>query len=72
MGPLEPIDSRRREESPSVFSTTRDVATFGQMVLNGGTYGGARILSRPAVTEMTPLWKADLFQNVISSAVADE
>ncbi len=153
MGPLLPIDSRENEERPDlVFSTARDVATFGQMVLNGGTYGGARILSRPAVTEMTrnqtpgipvkmgpsirreasygygwfvrtnekwtywdgslqshgefhhqgagsvllwvdprdeivgcyfnvdlaqtpalePLWKADLFQNVISSAVADE
>ncbi len=54
MGPLLPIDSRENEERPDlVFSTARDVATFGQMVLNGGTYGGARILSRPAVTEMT-------------------
>ncbi len=54
MGPLLPIDSRENEERPDlVFSTARDVATFGQMVLNGGTYGGARILSRPTVTEMT-------------------
>jgi CubicO group peptidase (beta-lactamase class C family) len=54
MGPLAPIDSREAEKGPnSVFSTTRDLATFGQMFLNGGTYGGARILSRPAVTEMT-------------------
>ncbi|QSB04363.1 serine hydrolase domain-containing protein [Natronoglycomyces albus] len=28
-----------------LFSTARDLATFGQMVLNGGEYGGARILS---------------------------
>jgi CubicO group peptidase (beta-lactamase class C family) len=29
------------------------VAVFGQTFLNGGTYGSARILSPPAVTEMT-------------------
>ena len=53
MGPLSPIDSRECETSPNVFSTARDVAVFGQMFLNGGTYGGARILSRTAVAEMT-------------------
>jgi CubicO group peptidase (beta-lactamase class C family) len=53
MGPLPPIDSRQSEESSSVFCTARDLAVFGQMFLNGGTYGGARILSRAAVTEMT-------------------
>ncbi len=52
-GPIPPLDSRESEEGPGVFSTTRDVATFGQMFLNGGTYGGARILSRPAVSAMT-------------------
>ena len=53
MGPLAPIDSRQSEEAPSVFSTARDVAVFGQMFLTGGTYGGARILSRAAVAAMT-------------------
>ena len=53
MGPLFAIDSRKNEEGPSVFTTTRDLAVFGQMFLNGGTYGGARILSRPAVAAMT-------------------
>jgi CubicO group peptidase (beta-lactamase class C family) len=57
MGPIVPLDSRRSEENYSssggVFSTARDVAVFGQMFLNGGGYGGARILSRPAVFEMT-------------------
>jgi len=35
-----------------VYSTARDVAIFGQMFLNGGTYDGTRILSRLATTEM--------------------
>ena len=35
------------------FSTTRDMATFAQTMLNGGRYGDERILSRPAVAEMT-------------------
>jgi CubicO group peptidase (beta-lactamase class C family) len=53
MGPLAPIDSRLGVEMGSVFSTARDVAVFGQTFLDGGTYGGARILSRPAVMAMT-------------------
>jgi CubicO group peptidase (beta-lactamase class C family) len=51
------IDSREREEMPSasigVFSTAKDLAIFGQTLLNGGTYGRARILSRPTVAAMT-------------------
>ena len=51
------IDSRQREETPwgsgGVFSTAKDIAIFGQMFLNGGTYGRVRILSRPAVATMT-------------------
>jgi len=53
LGPLIPIDSRQNEESKNAFATASDVAVFGQMFLNGGTYGGARILSRPAVMAMT-------------------
>ncbi len=34
------------------YSTARDIAIFGQMFLNRGTYDGARILSRLAVEEM--------------------
>ena len=52
LGPMLQIDSRRSEESANVFSTARDVAVFGQMFLNGGTYGGARVLSRAAVMAM--------------------
>ncbi|MDQ1454982.1 MAG: serine-type D-Ala-D-Ala carboxypeptidase [Actinomycetota bacterium] len=36
-----------------VFSTARDVATFCQMILNGGTYGTAHILSPTSVRQMT-------------------
>jgi CubicO group peptidase (beta-lactamase class C family) len=37
----------------TTYSTAIDLAVFGQTFLNGGTYGDARLLSRPAVTEMT-------------------
>jgi CubicO group peptidase (beta-lactamase class C family) len=36
-----------------LVSTVDDMATFGEMMLNGGTYAGARILSRPSVELMT-------------------
>ncbi|GAB2628971.1 hypothetical protein Aab01nite_21150 [Paractinoplanes abujensis] len=35
-----------------VFSTAREVAVLGQMLLNGGTYGGKRILSAAVVAQM--------------------
>jgi serine-type D-Ala-D-Ala carboxypeptidase len=41
------------ETSAAAFSTVPDLAVFGQMFLDGGTYGGERILSRAAVGEMT-------------------
>lgn len=34
-------------------ASTRDLAVFGQMFLNGGTYGSTRILSKAAVAAMT-------------------
>lgn len=36
-----------------LFSTARDLAIYCQMILNGGSYGGARILSPLTVIEMT-------------------
>ena len=36
-----------------VYSTARDMAIFGQMFLNGGSYGNTNILSRATVAEMT-------------------
>lgn len=35
-----------------VFSTARDIAVFCQMMLNGGRYGGVRILSHQAAAAM--------------------
>ena len=35
------------------YSTAMDMAVFGQMFLNGGRHGDARILSSTSVTEMT-------------------
>jgi CubicO group peptidase (beta-lactamase class C family) len=39
--------------SGMVFTTALDLAIFGQMFLNGGGYGDARILSPATVAEMT-------------------
>ena len=36
-----------------LYSTPEDIATFGQLFLDGGTYGGRSILSPAAVREMT-------------------
>jgi CubicO group peptidase (beta-lactamase class C family) len=36
-----------------LVSTVDDMAVFGEMMLNGGTYAGTRILSRPSVELMT-------------------
>ena len=36
-----------------VFSTAQDMAVLAQSLLNGGTYGGHRILSADSVTKMT-------------------
>src|SRR6266568_1099298 len=38
---------------PQQLSTTWDLAIFGQAFLNGGTYGGARVLSPASVVQMT-------------------
>lgn len=55
--PLAWIDSRDFQEMPSAsigaYSTAMDMAIFGQMFLNQGAYGEARILSPVTVAEMT-------------------
>jgi len=50
-----PLDDRRRGPSPAggYFSTARDLARFGQMLLNGGVLDGKRYVSAEAVQEMT-------------------
>lgn len=51
------FDSLEVQETPwaggAAFSSPRDMAVFGQMFLNGGSYGEAEILSRAAVAAMT-------------------
>ena len=55
--PLPDIGSRDWQETPraggGVFSTPLDMAVFGQMFLDRGRYGDARILSPAAVAAMT-------------------
>jgi CubicO group peptidase (beta-lactamase class C family) len=55
--PLPDFGSRKWQDTPSasggVFSTPRDMVVFGQMFLNRGRYGDARILSPAAVAAMT-------------------
>ncbi len=39
-----------------VFSSAHDLAVFGQMMLNGGTYDGVRVLSQRAVDLLLTNW----------------
>jgi CubicO group peptidase (beta-lactamase class C family) len=50
-----PLNDRKRQPMPAggLFSTAADVGRFCQMVLNGGTFKGKRILSKDAVKQMT-------------------
>jgi CubicO group peptidase (beta-lactamase class C family) len=50
-----PLTSRKRHPYPAggLFSTATDVGLFGQMILNGGTVSGKRILSEDAIRQMT-------------------
>jgi CubicO group peptidase (beta-lactamase class C family) len=51
------LNSRETQETPSAsggaFSMAMDMAAFGQMFLNRGSYGDARILSPASIAEMT-------------------
>jgi CubicO group peptidase (beta-lactamase class C family) len=50
-----PLNNRHRYPMPAggLFSTAEDVGRFCQMVLNGGTFHGQRILSEDAIAQMT-------------------
>src|SRR5579862_144305 len=43
-----------------IYSTATDMTAFYQMMLNGGTYNGARLLSRSTVQVMTAIHTGDL------------
>jgi len=51
------VETRAWEETPAgsggVYSTAMDVAIFGQMFLQNGRYGDARVLSPASVAAMT-------------------
>lgn len=53
-------DAKYPAPEGGMYSTATDLAAFYQMVLNGGTYNGARLLSRAAVELMTTLHTGDL------------
>jgi CubicO group peptidase (beta-lactamase class C family) len=53
-------DERTPNPSGGLFSTAADLARFYQMILNGGEYGGRRILSERAVRQMTTCQTGDV------------
>jgi len=57
-----PLDARTRPAFPSggLFSTAQDMFRFYQMVLNGGTWDGKRIVSADSVAVMTRTQTGDL------------
>lgn len=57
-----PLPDRTRTAFPAggLFSTAPDVARFYQMMLNGGTWRGKRLLSLASVTELTRTQTGDL------------
>jgi CubicO group peptidase (beta-lactamase class C family) len=57
-----PLSDPSRQPCPGggLFSTAKDVAAFGQMILRGGKHGDKRILSEVAIREMTGTQTDDL------------
>ena len=57
-----PLNDPKRQPMPAggLFSTASDVAAFCQMLFNGGTNAGKRLLSEEAVRQMTSTQTADL------------
>src|SRR5262249_28408946 len=58
----QPLTDATRQPCPGggLFSTAKDVAVFGQMILNNGMHNGKRILSEAAIREMTRTQTDDL------------
>ncbi len=59
-GDLYPEGARYASPSFGMNSTAPDMAAFCQMMLNGGSYNGVRILSRSSVDMMTAVHTGDL------------
>lgn len=47
------VSSAHCPGNAGLFSSARDLAIFCQMILNGGTYGGVRVMKAATVREMT-------------------
>lgn len=60
MGLLSSYSSRYADPAGGLFSTAVDVASFCQMLLNGGTHQGKRILSEEAVKVMSAIHTGDV------------
>jgi CubicO group peptidase (beta-lactamase class C family) len=58
----QPLTDPTRQPCPGggLFSTAKDVAVFGQMILNNGMHNGKPILSEAAIREMTRTQTDDL------------
>jgi CubicO group peptidase (beta-lactamase class C family) len=54
----DPAVRRMTEPSGGLFSTAADMAKFYQMILNGGTHEGKRLVSAKAIAEMSRPHKA--------------
>ena len=54
-----------------LFSTARDIAVFLQMILNDGSYGGARIVSPSTVRTMTADQTAQVNETVDVDAISN-
>jgi CubicO group peptidase (beta-lactamase class C family) len=50
-----PLNDRKRHPYPAggLFSTAEDMAAFGRMILNGGSYQGKKYLTESAIRQMT-------------------
>jgi len=61
--PLDDRQNRYPMPAGGLFSTAADIARFGQMLLNGGEFGGKRYLSEAAVKQMTSKQTPDAVKN---------
>jgi len=73
--PFENLGSRGWQDAPDggggLFSTPLDMTVFGQMTLDGGRYGDARILSPAAVATMTRNQIPGIHARLLSHEAAD-
>ena len=61
MGMVSNYKNRFARPDADLFCTTPDMAKFGQMLLNNGTYQGRRLLSAAAVKEIRTIQTGNLF-----------